>query len=73
MSCLVAGVVSWALPPGAAVAAEMSVEPQTQTIVVAASDYGSRSVALGVGKSVVIDSRATSRTFWSPIPRSRTP
>jgi pilus assembly protein CpaC len=55
MACLVAGVVSWALPPGAAVAAEMSVEPQTQTIVVAASDYGSRSVALGVGKSVVID------------------
>ncbi len=33
----------------------MPVEPQTQTIVVAASDYGSRSVALGVGKSVVID------------------
>jgi pilus assembly protein CpaC len=33
----------------------MSAEPQTQTIVVAASDYGSRSVALGVGKSVVID------------------
>jgi pilus assembly protein CpaC len=55
IACLVAGVVSWALPPGAAVAAEMSAEPQTQTIVVAASDYGSRSVALGVGKSVVID------------------
>jgi pilus assembly protein CpaC len=51
--CPVAAVVSWA--PGAATAAEMSAEPQTQTIVVAASDYGSRSVALGVGKSVVID------------------
>jgi pilus assembly protein CpaC len=55
VTCLVAGVVSWALPPGGAAAAEMSVEPQAQTIVVAASDYGSRSVALGVGKSVVID------------------
>jgi pilus assembly protein CpaC len=55
MTCIVAGVVSWASPFGAAVAAEMSVEAQTQTIVVAASDYGSRSVALGVGKSVVID------------------
>ncbi|MGC1353325.1 MAG: type II and III secretion system protein family protein, partial [Xanthobacteraceae bacterium] len=42
-------------PPRAAKAAEMPAEPQTQTIVVAASDYGSRSVALGVGKSVVID------------------
>ncbi len=39
---------------GSAAAAELSVEPQS-TIVVAASDYGSRSVALGVGKSVVID------------------
>ena len=57
--CLVlASSPAWSLgrcQPGAAVAAEMSVEPQTQTIVVAASDYGSRSVALGVGKSVVID------------------
>jgi pilus assembly protein CpaC len=56
--CLVAGAlvcpVVLASPPGAR-AAEMSVEPQTQTIVVAASDYGSRAVALGVGKSVVID------------------
>jgi pilus assembly protein CpaC len=54
-----AGLVScaavWALAHGAAGAAELSVEPQTQTIVVAASDYGSRAVALGVGKSVVID------------------
>jgi len=49
-SCLLA---AW--PQLSAVAAEMSVEPQTQTIVVAASDFGSRSVALGVGKSVVID------------------
>jgi pilus assembly protein CpaC len=30
-------------------------EAPTQSIVIAASDYGSRSVALGVGKSVVID------------------
>jgi pilus assembly protein CpaC len=50
LACLVV----WASPPGAR-AAEASVEPQTQTIVVAASDHGSRSVALGVGKSVVID------------------
>jgi pilus assembly protein CpaC len=54
-----AGLVScaavWALAHGAAGAAALSVEPQTQTIVVAASDYGSRAVALGVGKSVVID------------------
>jgi pilus assembly protein CpaC len=56
--CLAASAVACcvvlASPPGAG-AAEMPVEPQTQTIVVAASDYGSRSVALGVGKSVVID------------------
>ncbi len=55
MAGLAAGLAPWAWPHGAAVAAEMSVEPQTQTIVVAASDYGSRSVALGLGKSVVID------------------
>ncbi len=53
VSCCAAGIVSWAPWPGAAGAAER--EPQMQTIVVAASDYGSRSVALGIGKSVVID------------------
>jgi len=52
---LVSCVVFWTLAHGAVSAAELSVEPQTQTIVVAASDYGSRAVALGVGKSVVID------------------
>jgi pilus assembly protein CpaC len=50
LMCCIAGGVFF----GSAVAAELSVEPQS-TIVVAASDYGSRSVALGVGKSVVID------------------
>ena len=48
VSCCAAGIVSWAPWPGAAGAAER--EPQMQTIVVAASDYGSRSVALGIGK-----------------------
>jgi pilus assembly protein CpaC len=52
---LVSCVAVWVLAHGAATAAELSAEPQTQTIVVAASDYGSRAVALGVGKSVVID------------------
>ena len=52
---LVAGFVSWAVAlVGAAGAAEVAVDSQ-QTIVVAASDFGSRSVALGIGKSVVID------------------
>ena len=41
---------------GGAGAAELNAgESQTQTIVVAASDVGSRAVALGKGKSVVID------------------
>jgi len=53
VSCLVPCFVPWALPSGAAGAAELAVEGQT--IVVAASDYGSRAVALGMGKSVVID------------------
>jgi pilus assembly protein CpaC len=44
-----------ALPHRIAAAAELALDPQTQTILVAASDFGSRSVALGVGKSVVID------------------
>jgi pilus assembly protein CpaC len=52
---LVAGCLSWAVAHvGAVDAAELPVDPQ-QTIVVAASDFGSRFVALGVGKSVVID------------------
>jgi pilus assembly protein CpaC len=50
---LVSCLVSAAPARRAAVAAEL--DSSTQTIVVAASDYGSRSVALGVGKSVVID------------------
>jgi len=55
-SALLAGLVSLALEPALAAAAEMPpVEAQPQNIVVAASDYGSRAVALGVGKSVVID------------------
>jgi pilus assembly protein CpaC len=51
-------VVSWTVSPGAAVAGGASngdAQSQTQAIVVAASDFGSRPVALGVGKSVVID------------------
>ena len=59
LPCLAAGALAclaaFGSPPRPAKAAEMPSEPQTQTIVVAASDYGSRSVALGVGKSVVID------------------
>jgi pilus assembly protein CpaC len=59
LPCLAAGALAclaaFGSPLRAAKAAEMPAEPQTQTIVVAASDYGSRSVALGVGKSVVID------------------
>jgi pilus assembly protein CpaC len=54
VSCLVAALVVAAAPRDRAVAAEMAVE-SPQNIVVAASDYGSRAVALGVGKSVVID------------------
>ena len=55
-----AGLVSlaacFALASDGAGAAELSAgEAQTQTIVVAASDVGSRAVALGKGKSVVID------------------
>jgi pilus assembly protein CpaC len=43
------------LPHRIAAAAEMAVDPQSQSIAVAASDFGARSVALGVGKSLVID------------------
>src|SRR5271155_5090139 len=53
---LVSCMVCWAFAQGPAAAAELpGGEMQTQTIVVAASDFGSRSVALGIGKSVVID------------------
>ncbi len=49
-------VVSWAFSRGAVAAGEALIsDPQPQAIVVAASDFGSRSVALGVGKLVVID------------------
>jgi pilus assembly protein CpaC len=54
VSCLVAALVVAATPHGGAVAAGMAVD-SPQAIVVAASDFGSRAVALGVGKSVVID------------------
>ncbi len=55
-----AGLVSLAaclsLAQGGAGAAELNAgEPPMQTITVAASDFGSRAVALGTGKSVVID------------------
>jgi len=50
---LFAALVSWPVAYyGGAGAAELESQ---QAIVVAASDFGSRSVALGVGKSVVID------------------
>jgi pilus assembly protein CpaC len=55
VSCFAAGIVSWVPAPGAAGAAEHSVEAQTNAIVVAASDYVSRSVLLNVGKTMVID------------------
>ena len=49
-------VVSWLLPQQISVAGDVALnEPSTQTIRVAASDVGSRAVALGVSKSVVID------------------
>ncbi len=49
-------VGSWLIPHTACVAGDMAINaPPTQTIHVAASDVGSHSVALGVGKSVVID------------------
>ena len=44
-----------AFPHRIAVAAELAPDNQVQAIAVAASDFGSRSVALGKGKSVVID------------------
>jgi pilus assembly protein CpaC len=50
-----AGLALWALAQGA-VAAEVPLgAPEMQPIMVAASDFGSRTLALGKGKSVVID------------------
>jgi pilus assembly protein CpaC len=55
-AAIFASLVLGALAQGGAGATELPVrEPETQTIAVAASDFSSRSVALGVGKSVVID------------------
>jgi pilus assembly protein CpaC len=51
-AALVAALASWMAYYGAAGATEL--EPQ-ESIVVAASDFGSRPIALGVGKSVVVD------------------
>ena len=54
----VLAVAAWTAPYSAsrAVATELTTsEAQAQTIVVAASDFESRSVALGIGKSVVLD------------------
>jgi pilus assembly protein CpaC len=49
-------LAAWPLAQGDAGAAELSTaEAQSQKIVVAASDFGSRSVTLGLGKSLVID------------------
>jgi pilus assembly protein CpaC len=49
-------VASWLIPYSTSVAADAPIgETPTQTIRVAASDIGSRAVALGVSKSVVID------------------
>ncbi len=47
--------VSWAVWHGAALAGEALVGDATQAITVAASDFGSHHVLLGIGKSVVID------------------
>jgi len=56
LSLFAACFVAWPLAQGDAGAAELSTgEAQTQKIVVAASDFGSRAVTLGIGKSVVID------------------
>ena len=52
LGAVVAGMM---LGPLAGHCAAGDAEAPVQTIVIAASDYGSRSVALGVGKSVVID------------------
>ena len=52
-----AGLIApWLAAHSAAVAGDMTISaPPTQTIRVAASDVGSRSVTLGISKSVVID------------------
>jgi pilus assembly protein CpaC len=46
---------SWFITHRTSVAADAAIDPSTQIIHVAASDSGSRSVALGLSKSVVID------------------
>jgi pilus assembly protein CpaC len=52
----IVAATSWAGLLGASLAGGPPVdEASTQSIAVAASDFGSRAVALGVGKSVVID------------------
>ena len=49
-------LAAWPLARGGAGAAELSTaEAQSQKIVVAASDFSSRSITLGKGKSIVID------------------
>lgn len=50
-----AGLIGIFAPSSVAGAGEPAADQQQQQIVVAASDYESRSIALGVGKSVVID------------------
>lgn len=47
--------------------------PQKSAVKVVASEGTSRSIPLGIGKSVAIDLPAESRTCWLPIPRSLTP
>ncbi len=55
LSCIVTCIVGLAMSCNEIIASEHAIESPTQVLVVAASDFGSRSVALGVGKSVVID------------------
>ena len=54
VSCLMAGALAWVPALDGAAAAERMAETQSQ-IVIAASDSGSRSLPLGIGKTVVID------------------
>ncbi len=54
LAALIVG--AWLIPNRTVIAADIAInDAPTQTIRVAASDLGSRSVALGVSKSVVID------------------
>jgi pilus assembly protein CpaC len=52
---LLAGLILLLCPGAAVMAGGPTVAGDQQPIIVAASDFGSRAVALGVGKSVVID------------------